>query len=117
MSRAKVFSSRSSASSPATSSTVTNISVTSPATATANVSSGVSRPSTHVACRPHRLATAAEQLAGEVEVLDREAGELATTCASSLALGDPAAARRAPRRGSACERSQAEDVDVVGPRT
>ena len=74
VSRAKAFSSRSSASEPATSSSVTNISVNVAATAIAKMSSGgASRD--HLLVDLDRLGDRGQQRVGEVEVLAGEVGE------------------------------------------
>ena len=71
MIRAKAFSSRSSASEPATSSTVTNISVTVAATAIANVSSAAVSPATTCLSTSIGCGDRAQQRQREVEVLAR----------------------------------------------
>ena len=76
VSRAKAFSSRSSASEPATSSTVTNISVIVAATAIANVPSSALRPSTTSLSTLIGVRDRAEQRRRGAEVLASEVGEL-----------------------------------------
>ena len=76
MIRVKAFSSRSSASDPATSSTVTNISVTVAATAIANVSSDALASETTSFCDLDRLRDRAQQRQREVQVVLGELGEL-----------------------------------------
>ena len=77
VSRVKVFSSRSSASEPETSSTVTKSRVIAAATATAKVSSGGTLPAITSLFDGDRLADRREQAVREREVLPREAGEVA----------------------------------------
>ena len=74
-SRGNAFSSRSSASVPAASSTVMNISETATASATANALSDVEPPSIATDAHADRLADDVQHVVREGEVLEREPGE------------------------------------------
>ena len=112
VSRGKAFSSRSSASEPATSRTVTNISVSVAATAIANVSSDGRVALDDLLVDADRLRDRAQQRQREVEVLAREVAEARSPrrAVRSLPGGGTRSAQRLQRLARALE---PEDLDFL----